>query len=53
MKKLNIEEFKKIHKGKTYYFMEHIDNIDENMKEIIIEFENMYEVQWKEIKKIK
>lgn len=52
-KKLNIEEFKRIHKGKTYYFMEDNDNIDENMKEIIVEFENMYEMQWKEIIKDK
>ena len=52
-KKLNIEEFKKIHKMKIYYFMEHSDNIDENMKEIIVEFENRYEMQWKEIIKDK
>ena len=47
--KVDISDFKKLHKGIKYFFMENIDMIQDNMAEIIKEFESRYCKSWKEI----
>ena len=48
-KKFNNEDFKGLHRNKTYYFMEYDYNIENNMQEVIKEFEKRYKKSWKEI----
>ena len=48
-KKIDKEKFKQMHFSNKYYFMENIDMTDENMMEIIIDYENEYSKDWNEI----
>lgn len=52
-KKIDIERFKQIHFLSNYYFMENIDMTEENMREIIREYEEQYGKSWDEILKMK
>ena len=46
---IDVEEFKKMHSNKLYYFKEYDDMTKENMQEIILEFESKYQKKWSEI----
>lgn len=53
VKKIDIEKFKNIHFLSNYYFMENIDMTEENMREIISEYEAKYGKTWDEIIKMR
>ena len=48
-KKIDKERFEEIHFLNKYYFMENADITDENMKEIIEDYEKIYGQKWSEI----
>lgn len=48
-KKIDREKFEEIHFLNKYYFMENVDITDENMKEIIEDYEKIYGQKWSEI----
>ena len=46
---LNLKDFEILHSNKSYYFMEYNNTIEENIKEIIEEYEIRYLKRWEEI----
>lgn len=48
-KSIDIGQFRQIHLLKDYYFMENVDMTNENIQEIIMEYEEKYGMDWNKI----